>query len=66
MSLQCREEHTRLSMLPFAKWSLRKQEVDVRLVKWIAEKRQQSRSGHLLVMFLCGRMIEGKREVNNR
>ena len=45
-----------------AKWSLwlRKQEVDVRLSKWIAEKRKQPRSGHLLVFLLCGRVIEGK------
>ena len=51
-----------------AKWSLwlRKQEVDVRLAKWMAEKRKQPRSGHLLVLFLCGQVIEGKREVTNR
>ena len=51
-----------------AKWSLwlRKREVDVRLVKWIAEKRKLSRSGHFLVLFLCGRVIEGKKEVTNR
>ena len=50
-----------------AKWSLwlRKQEVDVRLVKWIAEKRKKPRSSHLLVLFLCGRVIEGKSEVTN-
>ena len=44
---------------------LRKQEVDVELAKWIAEKRKQPRSGHLLLLLLCGRMIEGKREVTN-
>ena len=51
-----------------AKWSLwlRKQEAYVRLVKWIAEKRKQSRSGHLVVLFLCSRVIEGKREVTIR
>ena len=38
----------------------------VRLAKWIAEKRKQQRSGHLLMLFLCGRVIEGKREVTNR
>ena len=49
-----------------AKWSLwlRKQETDVRLAKWIAEKLKQPRSGHLLVLF--GRVIEGKMEVTNR
>ena len=45
---------------------MHKQEVDVQLAKWIAEKRKQLRSGHLLVLFLCARMIEGKREVTNR
>ena len=53
-------EKTRLSL-----W-LRKQEVDVRLAKWTPGKRKQPRSGHLLVFFLCGRVIEGKREVTNR
>ena len=45
---------------------MRKQEVDVELAKWIAEKHKQPRSGHLLVLFLCGRAIEGKKEVTNR
>ena len=45
---------------------LRKQEVDVRLAKLIAEKRKQSRSSHLFVLFLCGRVIEGVREITNR
>ena len=51
-----------------AKWSLwlRKQEADVKLAKWIAEKRNQPRSRHLLMLLLCGRVIEGKREVTNR
>ena len=51
-----------------AKWSLwlRKKEVDERLAKWIAEKRKQPRSGYLYVLNLCGRVIEGKREVTNR
>ena len=49
------------------KWSLWlcKQEVDVSLAKWIAEKRKQPRSGLLLVLFLCGRVIKGVREVTN-
>ena len=42
-----------------------KQEVDVRLKKWIAEKRKQPLSRHLLLLFLCGRVIEGKKEVTN-
>ena len=48
-----------------AKWSLwlRKHEVDIRLAKWIAEKRKQPLSGYLLVSFLCSWVIEGKREV---
>ena len=51
-----------------AKWSLclRKQEADIRLVKLIAEKRKPPRSGHLLVLFLCGQVMELKREVTNR
>ena len=50
-----------------AKWSLwlRKQDVYVRLAKWLAEKRKQPRSGHLLVLSLCSRVIEGMREVTN-
>ena len=50
-----------------AQWFLwlRNQEVDVRLAEWITEKRKQPRSGHLLVLVLCGRVIEGKREVTN-
>ena len=58
---------SRCNTIEKAKWSLwlRKQEVDVRLEKWIAEKRKQLSSGHLLVLFLCGRVIEGKREVTN-
>ena len=51
-----------------ANWSLRlrKQEVDVRLAQWIAEKRTQPRSDNLLVLFQCGRAIEGNIEVTNR
>ena len=51
-----------------AKWYLwlRKQEVDIRLAKWIAEKHKQLRSGQLLrVLFLCGQVIDGKREDTN-
>ena len=43
-----------------------RKEVDVRLAKWIVEKRKQPRSGHLLVLFVCVRVIEGKEEVTNR
>ena len=62
------KSENRGSTVEKANWSLRlhKQEVDVRLAKWRAENRKQPRSGHLLVLFLCGRVIEGKREVSNR
>ena len=50
------------------KWSLwlRKQNVYIRLAKLIAEKRKQPRSGNLLVLFLYGPAIDGKRDVPNR
>ena len=38
----------------------------VQLAKWIAGKRKQQRSGHLLVLFLCGWVIEPVSEVTNR
>ena len=38
----------------------------VQLAKWLAVKRKQPLSGHLLVLSLCGRAIEGVKEVNNR
>ena len=38
---------------------------DVQLAKWIAGQREQPRSGHLLVLSLCGRVNEGVREVTN-
>ena len=44
---------------------IRKQEVDVQLAKWIVGKRKQSRSGHLLLLYLCGRVIKGMREDTN-
>ena len=49
------------------KWSLwlRKQVVNVGLAKLFAEKRKQPHSGHMLMLFLCDRVIEAKREVTN-
>ena len=44
---------------------MRKQEVDLQLAKWIVGKRKQPRSGHLLVLSLFGRVIEGMSEVTN-
>ena len=38
----------------------------VQLAKWITGKRKQPRLGHLLVLSLCARVIEGVREVTNR
>ena len=38
----------------------------VQLAKWFAGKRKQPRPGHLLMLSLCGRVIEGVREVTNR
>ena len=38
--------------------SMRKQEVDAQLAKWIAGKRKQPRSGHL-TLSLFGQLIEG-------
>ena len=38
----------------------------VQLAKLIAGKSKQPRSGHLLVLCLCNRVIEGVREVTNR
>ena len=51
------------SGLPYALASLF---TSVQSAKWIAGKRKQPRSGHLLVLCLCGRVIEGMREVTNR
>ena len=42
-----------------------KQEVDVQLAKCIVGKRKQPRSGHLLLLSLFGRVIEGMREDTN-
>ena len=36
------------------------------LAKWIAGKPKQPRSGHFLVLSLCGRVIERVREITNR
>ena len=38
----------------------------VQSAKWIDGKRKQPRPGHLLMLSLCGRVIEGVREVTNR
>ena len=38
----------------------------VKSAKVIAEKRKQPLSGHLLMLSLCGRVIERVREVTNR
>ena len=38
----------------------------VHLAKSIAGTRKQPRSGHFLVLSLCGRVIEGVRDVTNR
>ena len=40
---------------------MHKQEVDVQLVECIVGKRKQPRSGHLLLLSLSGRVIEGMR-----
>ena len=37
---------------------------DVQSAKWIAGKRKQPQPGHLLMLSLCGRVIEGVRDVN--
>ena len=39
---------------------------EVQLAKWLAGKREQLRSGHLLALSLCARVIERMREVTNR
>ena len=39
---------------------------NVQLAKWITGKRKQPRPGHLLVLSLCGRVIEGVMEITNR
>ena len=45
---------------------MRKQEVDVQLVRWIIGKRKQPRSGHLLLLSLFCQVMEGMREDTNR
>ena len=40
--------------------------VGVQSAKWIAQKRKQPRPNHLLMLSVCGWVIEGGREVTNR